>query len=91
MSIKASDHLDEPYTHQAVVQALKNSLLDFVINETETTPEDETTAVQWLEYELINWDLVARHDSLANAYCIRKGLIPPRKYLEKGYSRDLAI
>ncbi|KAG1346107.1 hypothetical protein G6F62_003949 [Rhizopus arrhizus] len=75
MSIKASVHLDEPYTHQAVVQALKNSLLDFVINETETTPEDETTAVQWLEYELINWDLVARHDSLANAYCIRKGLI----------------
>lgn len=82
MSLKALVHLDEPYTHGAVVKALKNSKkLDWNIIEdvTEENAEDcpADVKLQWLEYELINWQHLAKHDtdSLANAYCIRKGLI----------------
>lgn len=82
MSLKALVHLDEPYTHQAVVRSLKNSKkLDWNVIEdvseenVEFCPAD--VKLQWLEYELINWQHIAQHDtdSLANAYCIRKGLI----------------
>ncbi|KAG2212356.1 hypothetical protein INT47_001717 [Mucor saturninus] len=82
MSLEALVHLDEPYTHQAVVRALKNSKrLDWNVVEevTETNAEGcpANVKLQWLEYELIDWHHVAKHDtdSLANAYCIRKGLI----------------
>ncbi|ORE06260.1 tubulin-tyrosine ligase [Rhizopus microsporus var. microsporus] len=74
--IKAAVHLDEEYTHNAVIQALKKSKqIDVDVIETEETPEDETIQLQWLEYELINWDLVAQNKCLVNAYCIRKGFI----------------
>ncbi|KAI9319270.1 tubulin-tyrosine ligase family-domain-containing protein [Dichotomocladium elegans] len=79
---RAQVHLDEPYSRDAVIRALQNSKLEWDINQdiapdnAETTP-DSTVALQWLEYELINWSLVsAKEDStMANAYCIRKGLI----------------
>jgi tubulin--tyrosine ligase len=82
MSLKALVHLDEPYTHSAVVKALKNSSrLDWTVIEdvhednAESCPAD--IKLHWLEYELINWRHLAQHDtdSMANAYCIRKGLI----------------
>ncbi|KAF7725479.1 hypothetical protein EC973_009579 [Apophysomyces ossiformis] len=73
-------HLDEPYTHNAVVKALKNSNLNWDI--VEDVPADNAerdlldVSLQWLEYELINWSYLARSSStLANAYCIRKGMI----------------
>lgn len=82
MSLKALVHLDEPYTHQAVVKALKNSKrLDWNVIEQVTEENADGCPVdvklQWLEYELIDWHHVAKHDtdSLSNAYCIRKGLI----------------
>ncbi|KAL7324980.1 putative tubulin--tyrosine ligase pby1 [Mucor circinelloides] len=82
MSLKAHVHLDEPYTHQAVVKALENSTkLKWIINQ-DIEPDHADTDIadvqlQWLEYELINWHHLSMHDkdSLANAYCIRKGLI----------------
>ncbi|KAG0167319.1 hypothetical protein DFQ28_005184 [Apophysomyces sp. BC1034] len=78
-SRRALVHLDEPYTHKAVVQALKNSALDWDI--VEDIPADNAerdlfdVSLQWLEYELINWSYLARSSTLANAYCIRKGMI----------------
>ncbi|KAF1804811.1 tubulin-tyrosine ligase family-domain-containing protein [Mucor lusitanicus] len=82
MSLKAHVHLDEPYTHQAVVKALENSTkLKWIVNQ-DIAPDHADTDIadvqlQWLEYELINWHHLSMHDkdSLANAYCIRKGLI----------------
>lgn len=82
MSLKAHVHLDEPYTHQAVVKALESSTkLKWIINQ-DIEPDHADTDIadvqlQWLEYELINWRHLSMHDkdSLANAYCIRKGLI----------------
>ncbi|KAI9358675.1 tubulin-tyrosine ligase family-domain-containing protein [Pilaira anomala] len=81
--MKALVHLDEPYTHKAVVTALKNSKrLDFQVLEEEVSDSNAEDCpadvqLQWLEYELINWHHVAKYDtlSLSNAYCIRKGLI----------------
>ncbi|KAI8088365.1 tubulin-tyrosine ligase family-domain-containing protein [Thamnidium elegans] len=82
MTLKALVHLDEPYTHQAVVKALKNSKrLDWQVIEDVTEENAEScpadTQLQWLEYELIDWHHLAKYDteSLSNAYCIRKGLI----------------
>lgn len=81
MSLKAHVHLDEPYTHQAVVKALSNSKkLNWTINEdideNHADADLANVQLQWLEYELINWQHLAMHkDTLANAYCIRKGLI----------------
>ncbi|KAI8385037.1 tubulin-tyrosine ligase family-domain-containing protein [Radiomyces spectabilis] len=75
---RALIHLDEPYTHQAVVEALKKSALDWDVIETIPVEDQDLDApLQWLEYELINWSyLASRPDSaMANAYCIRKGLI----------------
>ncbi|KAI9473863.1 MAG: tubulin-tyrosine ligase family-domain-containing protein [Benjaminiella poitrasii] len=84
-SLRAQVHLDEPYTHQAVIKALKNSSkINWIIDEdvTEDNAEKEVDSstmhqLQWLEYELINWQSLARNpeETLANAYCIRKGLI----------------
>lgn len=81
--MKALVHLDEPYTHKAVVTALKNAKrLDFQVIEEEVNESNAEECpgdvqLQWLEYELINWHHVAKYDSssLTNAYCIRKGLI----------------
>jgi hypothetical protein len=83
MLSKALVHLDEPYTHQAVVNALNKS--DIVWQIAESIPEDNAelqdlganVKLQWLEYELINWQYLATHSeyTLSNAYCIRKGLI----------------
>ncbi|KAG1429691.1 hypothetical protein G6F57_023101 [Rhizopus arrhizus] len=82
--IKAAVHLDEEYTHNAVIQALKKSKqIEVDVIETKETPEDETIQLQWLEYELINWDLVAQNKCLVNAYCILS-FQEPRQYLEKG-------
>ncbi|RCH77541.1 hypothetical protein CU098_001202, partial [Rhizopus stolonifer] len=94
MSLKAVVHLDEPYTHQAVIKALKKSQLDIIIS---NSPEDENTDIQWLEYELIRWEeVMGSQSSLANAYCIRKGLIRKAqlaynitKYLSKNPSSIL--
>lgn len=74
-------HFDEEYTHNAVVKALKNSQIAWNIQEHPQTDsrdsEDQIVALQWLEYELIDWPLVSmkQTESLVNAYCIRKGLI----------------
>ncbi|KAI9277659.1 tubulin-tyrosine ligase family-domain-containing protein [Sporodiniella umbellata] len=74
MSLKAAIHLDESYTHEAVSKALKSSTLDIKVEEVEGVL-DHPVDIQWLEYEWIDWDQVAQGKSLANAYCIRKGLI----------------
>ncbi|KAI7904694.1 tubulin-tyrosine ligase family-domain-containing protein [Cokeromyces recurvatus] len=85
LSLKAQVHLDEPYTHRAVIRALENSSkINWTIDE--DVPEDNAEKqvdpssmhqLQWLEYELINWQNLAKNpqQTLANAYCIRKGLI----------------
>ncbi|KAI7859272.1 tubulin-tyrosine ligase family-domain-containing protein [Circinella umbellata] len=82
---RALVHLDEPYTRNAVVKALQHSKLEWDI--IQDIPEDNSEidlisatppiALQWLEYELINWSLLAAKEetTMANAYCIRKGLI----------------
>ena len=82
---RALVHLDEPYTRSAVVKALQHSKLEWDI--IQDIPEDNSEmdlisatqpiALQWLEYELINWSLLAAREetTMANAYCIRKGLI----------------
>ena len=82
---RALVHLDEPYTRNAVVKALQHSKLEWDI--IQDIPEDNSEmdlisatqpiALQWLEYELINWSLLAAREetTMANAYCIRKGLI----------------
>ncbi|KAI7869888.1 tubulin-tyrosine ligase family-domain-containing protein [Spinellus fusiger] len=76
-------HLDEPYTKGAVVKALEKSTLKWSTNEdvteenTEADLDSPQISLQWLEYEQINWMHLARNTStsMANAYCIRKGLI----------------
>lgn len=80
-NLKAQVHLDEPYTHQCVKKALENSTrLNWTIGD-DVYPDnaDQDLAnvqLQWLEYELINWHHLAKNpNTLANAYCIRKGLI----------------
>ncbi|ORZ01804.1 tubulin-tyrosine ligase family-domain-containing protein [Syncephalastrum racemosum] len=80
--MRALVHLDEPYTRHAVVQALRRSQTDWTIDQdvTEANAESQdlsNVALQWLEYEQINWSYVAAHEqtTLVNAYCIRKGLI----------------
>ncbi|KAI8646975.1 tubulin-tyrosine ligase family-domain-containing protein [Parasitella parasitica] len=81
MSLKAHVHLDDPYTQQAVVKALEKSkkvkwIIDQDIDENHAEADLANVQLQWLEYELINWQrLAADKDTLANAYCIRKGLI----------------
>ncbi|CEP07351.1 hypothetical protein [Parasitella parasitica] len=81
MYLKAHVHLDEPYTHQAVVKALENSkklkwIIDQGIDESHAEADLADVQLQWLEYELINWQHLAMDkNTLANAYCIRKGLI----------------
>ncbi|RCH86823.1 hypothetical protein CU098_010057, partial [Rhizopus stolonifer] len=81
INLQAHVHLDEPYTKQAVVKALLNSQkINWKVNQ-DISPEHadqdlKDVQLQWLEYELINWQhLAMRDNSLANAYCIRKGLI----------------
>ncbi|KAI8075302.1 tubulin-tyrosine ligase family-domain-containing protein [Gongronella butleri] len=82
--MKALVHLDEPYTQACVVRALENDgELDWSVDtavaddEAERDHSDPLVQLQWLEYELIDWGLVHGKSSstLANAYCIRKGLI----------------
>ncbi|KAI8390265.1 tubulin-tyrosine ligase family-domain-containing protein, partial [Blakeslea trispora] len=81
LSLEAHVHLDEPYTKQAVIKALSNSQkiswkIDQDIAPDHADADLEHVQLQWLEYELINWHHLSRHDdSLANAYCIRKGFI----------------
>ncbi|KAI9488573.1 tubulin-tyrosine ligase family-domain-containing protein [Zychaea mexicana] len=82
---RALVHLDEPYTHNAVIKALQRSKLEFDIcdaiaednSEADLISAPNPIALQWLEYELINWSLLAAKEetTMANAYCIRKGLI----------------
>ncbi|KAI8136703.1 tubulin-tyrosine ligase family-domain-containing protein [Fennellomyces sp. T-0311] len=83
--LRALIHLDEPYTRTAVIKALEKSKLkwDIVQNipadnsEADLISQSRPIALQWLEYELINWSLLAAKEetTMANAYCIRKGLI----------------
>jgi hypothetical protein len=82
ISLRAQVHLDEPYTHQAVIKALENSrrikwTIDSSVDPENAEADLDNIQLQWLEYELINWHHLAKHDTdaLANAYCIRKGLI----------------
>lgn len=81
--LRALVRLEEAYTHHAVLGALSKSKLDWDIVQ-DVPPDnadadlgDAAVALQWLEYEWINWQHLASHPSaaLANAYCIRKGLI----------------
>ncbi|KAI8984643.1 tubulin-tyrosine ligase family-domain-containing protein [Mycotypha africana] len=81
-TLKAQVHLDEAYTNQAVINALKNSSrIDWQIEEPSADNAElqdlDNIQLQWAEYELINWHYLARHatNAIANAYCIRKGLI----------------
>ncbi|KAI9012519.1 tubulin-tyrosine ligase family-domain-containing protein [Phycomyces nitens] len=83
MASRSLVHLDETYTKNAVVKALENSALDWTIDKeiTEANAEADLNlpfvSLQWLEYEQINWLHLSRHaeTTMANAYCIRKGLI----------------
>ncbi|KAI9253765.1 tubulin-tyrosine ligase family-domain-containing protein [Phascolomyces articulosus] len=103
---RALVHLDEPYTHNAVIKALQQSQLEWDIvqditeenSEADLISESTPIALQWLEYELINWSLLAAKEetTMANAYCIRKGLIRKAqfsynvsKYLSKNPSSIL--
>ncbi|CDS04174.1 hypothetical protein LRAMOSA07129 [Lichtheimia ramosa] len=77
---RALVHLDEPYTHKAVVRALQHSSRidwDIIQDVADDHAESPMTNVslQWLEYEAINWTLAQQETTMANAYCIRKGLI----------------
>lgn len=82
-NLRALVHLDEPYTQQCVVRALESSALNLIVStnvEEDEADREHTNPfihVQWLEYELIDWNHVhqANTQTLANAYCIRKGLI----------------
>lgn len=102
LNLKAQIHLDEPYTHQCVKKALEssNTINWTIIEDVPSDNADQDLAdiqLQWLEYELINWHHLAKQpDSLANAYCIRKGLIRKSqlaynvtKYLSKNPSSIL--
>ncbi|CAO3692803.1 unnamed protein product [Umbelopsis ramanniana] len=81
MQLKARVQFDQPYTHELVKSSLKDcSKFDWIIEEDITDnsiAEGDQVHLQWLEYELINWDTLARQETetLANSYCIRKGLI----------------
>ncbi|ORX47399.1 tubulin-tyrosine ligase [Hesseltinella vesiculosa] len=76
--MRAIVHLDEPYTQACVVEAL-NQIGTQVSTNVDHDQDDHDHAefdLQWLEYELIDWAHVqAKSSSMANAYCIRKGLI----------------
>ncbi|KAI8083162.1 tubulin-tyrosine ligase family-domain-containing protein [Halteromyces radiatus] len=84
-TLQAIVHIDEPYTQQCVVRSLESSPLDFKVstdisqNECEKDYTTPFIHLQWLEYELIDWDHIHRPstsiNSMCNAYCIRKGLI----------------
>jgi hypothetical protein len=81
MQLKARVQFDQPYTHELVKKSLKDcSKFDWIIEENITNDsidEGDLIHLQWLEYELINWDTLASRptETLANSYCIRKGLI----------------
>ncbi|KAI8336081.1 tubulin-tyrosine ligase family-domain-containing protein [Chlamydoabsidia padenii] len=104
-NLRALVHLDEPYTQKCVVRALESSNLDITVstNVSEDEAERDHTSpfvhLQWLEYELIDWNHIhqASTQTMANAYCIRKGLIRKSqfaynvtKYLSKHPSSVLA-
>ncbi|KAG2180412.1 hypothetical protein INT44_003416 [Umbelopsis vinacea] len=81
MQLKARVQFDQPYTHELVKSSLKDrSKFDWIIEEDitdDSIAEGDKVHLQWLEYELINWDKLASQETetLANSYCIRKGLI----------------
>jgi tubulin---tyrosine ligase len=81
MQLKARVQFDQPYTHELVKSSLKDrSKFDWIIEEDitdDSIAEGDHIHLQWLEYELINWDKLASQETetLANSYCIRKGLI----------------
>lgn len=81
MQLKARVHFDQPYTHELVKSSLKErSQFEWSIDENITDDsinDNDLIHLQWLEYELINWETLATRstETLANSYCIRKGLI----------------
>ncbi|RUP16260.1 tubulin-tyrosine ligase family-domain-containing protein [Jimgerdemannia flammicorona] len=84
-------HMNEVYTHDLIVRSLRNhrwSVTELHAKGTNTDVIDDAkpldlatfdppVSLQWLEYELIDWLHLARQPTatLANSYCIRKGLI----------------
>jgi tubulin--tyrosine ligase len=81
MTLKARVHFDQPYTQELVKKSLnEHSSFKWDIEDNvadDSIPDGELIHLQWLEYELINWNLLAAKSSqaLSNSYCIRKGLI----------------
>lgn len=84
--------LDEGYTQQIVVEALKpyfkvhplsRDLSYEAMQETiqsACSPTTDHRILLWMEYEQLDWERILLHDQsppllVANAYCIRKGLI----------------
>jgi hypothetical protein len=81
MQLKARVRFDQPYTHELVKSSLKErSQFEWSIDENitdDSISDNDLIHLQWLEYELINWETLATRstETLANSYCIRKGLI----------------
>ncbi|KAG2171369.1 hypothetical protein INT43_009030 [Umbelopsis isabellina] len=81
MPLKARVHFDQPYTQELVKQSLnEHSRFEWDIEDNVTDdsiPEGELIHLQWLEYELIDWGVLAAKSTqtMSNSYCIRKGLI----------------
>ncbi|RKP07267.1 tubulin-tyrosine ligase family-domain-containing protein [Thamnocephalis sphaerospora] len=69
--------LDDPYVSTLVQDALAQHCPALAVTSEAPAAPVSPPALQWREYEAIDWDCVSEHrdSSLANAYCIRKGLI----------------